>query len=119
MNSRLESQEENVISLTNFRQASAHFRPCGVEDEFLDDPLEDLLNEFEFPESEQEFLTEDPPTSFWSDQHQQDLGLKDIMEEATHSMTPIQRLRFSMIKTKKSLKELHYYNRELKIFLGL
>ena len=115
MNEKSVLEEGNVISMQLFQKASAHFRPCGVEEEFLDDPLAELLNEFADDPPE---LTEDPPP-FWSEQYQESLEIKDILEEALQSMSPIQKLRFSMMKTKKSLKELHYYNRELKTFLGV
>lgn len=105
--------DDNILSFEKF-QAPAHFRPCGAVEEYLDDPLEDLLKEF----SECE---ESPPdaSDFWSEQRQEELGIGEVLKEAQKQMSPIQRLRLSVMKTKKSLNELHYYNRELKIHLGL
>lgn len=108
--------KENVISLGKYRPG--HFRPCGVMDEFLDDPLEELLNEFaefEGPPGD----VEDIPNDFWSDKRQSDLGIGEILKESQKHMSPVQRLRFSMMKTKQSLNELHYYGREVKLHLGL
>lgn len=107
---------ENVVSLGSYRPQ--HFRPCGTMDEYLDDPLEELLNEFsEFdaPPGEQE----EQELSFWSKQKQDELGIGEILKESQKSMSPIQRLRFSVMKTKKDLNELHYYSREVKLHLGI
>ena len=106
---------ENVVSIGNYRPG--HFRPCGAVEEYLDDPLEELLNEFahlESPPGEQE-----EPDPFWSASRQEELGIGEILKESQQSMSSIQRLRFSVMKTKKSLRELHYYRREIEMQLGI
>ncbi len=100
---QLPNEEDNVLEF-----GKSHFRPCGVTEEFLDDPLEELLNEFSVGNS-----------GTYEEIEGRESDLEQILAEAQQSMSPTQQLRLSIIKAKKSLRELHYYNRELRIHLGL
>ena len=90
-----------------------YFRPCGVIDEFLDDPLEELLAEFS--DRETDHMSPILP--------QTEINLNELIAEVEKEMpilsvlSPVEQLRLSMVKLKKKRDELSYYIDEINLYI--
>ena len=102
-----------IVSEVEENPPLEYFRPCGAMEEFLDDPLEELMNEFS--EFESEYVSAITP--------QTNLDLKSLIEEVEREMpsgdllSPIEKLRLSMVKLKKRHQKLKYYIDEINLYM--